>query len=75
MGLNKAGLKVSLEASVNNLFSDNTRTPAQAATKFATDVSDAIDVFVKTATVTVPGTGLMAGSDPVTGTSITGNLS
>lgn len=75
MALNKAGLKASLEASVNNLFSDTSRTPAAAATKFATDVSDAIDVFVKTATVTVPGTGMTAGGDPVTGTSTTGTLS
>jgi hypothetical protein len=46
------------------------------------DTDEAIDEFlnvledwIKSATVTVPGTGLTAGNIPVTGNSITGNLS
>lgn len=38
------------------------------------ELADAIETFIKTATVTVPGTGLVSPSGAVTGESVTGGL-
>lgn len=54
MALNKAALKTGIETLTGELF-DNTAglTPAECRTKFATDLSDLIDVFVKSGQVNV----------------------
>ena len=80
MTLNKTGLKSDIDTLLNALLAfDNSsgKTQSDAIEKFKNDLADAIDTYVKTAKVTVPGTGLVApsGGGPVTGTSITGNLS
>ena len=80
MTLNKIGLKSDISTLLNALLAfDNStgQTQADAIEKFKDDLADAIDTYVKTATVTVPGTGLIApsGGGPVTGVSTTGNLS
>ena len=80
MALNKNGLKSDIDTLLNALLAfdgEAGKTQDDAIEKFKTDLSDAIDTFVKSATVTVPGTGLVAptGGGPVTGTSTTGSLS
>lgn len=80
MGLNKSGLKSDIDTLLNALLAfegGSGQTQADAIDKFKDDLSNAIDTFVKSATVTVPGTGLVApsGGGPVTGTSTTGSLS
>ena len=80
MTLDKTALKNDISTLLNALLAfegGSGEEQADAITKFKDDLSDAIDAFVKTAKVTVPGTGLVApsGGGPVTGTSITGNLS
>ena len=80
MALDKTSLKSDISTLLNALLAfegGSGQTQADAIEKFKTDLADAIDTFVKTAKVTVPGTGLVApsGGGPVTGTSITGNLS
>ena len=80
MALDKGTLKSDISTLLNTLLAfegGSGQTQADAITKFKNDLSDAIDTFVKSATVTVPGTGLVAptGGGPVTGTSTTGSLS
>lgn len=80
MPLNKTQLKSDIDTLLNALLAfDNSsgQTQADAIEKFKTDLADAIDAYVKTAKLTVPGTGLVApsGGGPVTGSSITGSLS
>ena len=80
MTLDKAGLRGDIDTLLNSLLAFDAsagQTQADAIEKFKNDLSDAIDTFVKSATVTVPGTGLIAptGGGPVTGTSTTGSLS
>ena len=80
MALNKNGLQSDIKTLLDTLLAfegSSGQTQADAIEKFKTDLANAIDTFVKTAKVTVPGTGLVApsGGGPVTGTSITGNLS
>ena len=80
MALNKNGLQSDIKTLLDTLLAfegGSGQTQADAIEKFKNDLSDAIDTFVKTAKVTVPGTGLVApsGGGPVTGTSTTGNLS
>lgn len=80
MSLNKVGLKSDIDTLLNALLEfdgSSGQTQADAIEKYKSDLADAIDTFVKSATVTVPGTGLIAptGGGPVTGTSTTGSLS
>ena len=80
MALNKTVLRSDIKTLLDALLAfegGNGQTQADAIDKFKNDLSDAIETFVKSAKVTVPGTGLVApsGGGPVTGTSITGNLS
>ncbi len=55
MALNKAGLKASIKSLIETLKtydgSTTGQTQADAIEKFASDLSDAIDTYVKTATV------------------------
>ena len=74
MALDKTSLKNTIRGLLDDLWSDTGRTPEQAREKFATDLSNAIDVFVKTGSPNVPGTGLTAGATAVTGASITGTI-
>lgn len=64
----RATLKASLLGLANS--EDHEKTPEEAIDEFL----DALEAWIKDATVTVPGTGLVAGANPVTGTA-TGNLS
>lgn len=80
MSLDKNGLKSDIKTLLDALLTfegGSGQTQADAIEKFKNDLSNAIDTFVKSAKVTVPGTGLVApsGGGPVTGTSTTGNLS
>ena len=80
MSLDKTGLQSDIKTLLDALLAFEGgagQTQADAIDKFKNDLSDAIETFVKSAKVTVPGTGLVApsGGGPVTGTSITGNLS
>lgn len=80
MPLNKTVLRSDIDTLLNALLEfegGSGQEQSDAIDKFKTDLSDAIDTFVKSATVTVPGTGLVApsGGGPVTGTSTTGSLS
>lgn len=68
MALDKAGLKDAILAIFNDMATrvDN---PEQARIDFATQLSDAIDVYVKTGTVTIVTTGnstTQTGTGPVT---------
>lgn len=75
MALDKNGLKNGIKALMDELYVNSAnRTPAQASDRFADQLSTLIDVFVKTGTPIVQGTGLVAGSNPVTGTTVTGNI-
>ena len=80
MTLDKTGLRGDIDTLLNALLAfdgSGGQTQEDAIEKFKNDLSDAIDTFVKSAKVTVPGTGLVAptGGGPVTGTSTTGSLS
>ena len=80
MALNKTVLRSDISTLLNTLLAFEGgpgEEQADAITKFKDDLSDAIDTFVKSAKVTVPGAGLVAptGGGPVTGTSTTGSLS
>ena len=78
MPLNKPGLQADIDKMLNDLLAfdgSSGKTQADSINKFKTDLANAIDKFVKTATVTVPGTGLVAPTGPVTGISTTGSLS
>ena len=80
MALNKTGLRSDIDTLLNALLAfdgSSGKTQADSIEKFKNDLADAIDTFVKSAKVTVPGTGLVApsGGGPVTGTSVTGSLS
>lgn len=80
MALNKASLKSDIDTLLNALLAfdgSSGQTQSDAIDKFKNDLADAIDTYVKTAKLTVPGTGLVApsGGGPVTGSSITGSLS
>lgn len=68
--------KTSMISSLQSLFASMHITP-MSDNDFATNVANIIDTYVKTATVSVPGTGLVSssGGGPVTGESTTGNLS
>lgn len=67
----KSALKTSLQAMVDN--NDPDKDSAAAIDEFL----DALETWVKEATVTVPALGLLSGSPgaPVTGSSTTGGLS
>lgn len=80
MALDTPGLKNDIDTLLSALLAfdgSDGKKQADAIAKFKTDLADAIDTFVKSATVTVPGTGLIApsGGGPVTGSSVTGSLS
>lgn len=80
MALNKTGLRSDINTLLTALLEfdgSSGKTQSDSIEKFKNDLADAIDTFVKTAKVTVPGTGLVApsGGGPVTGTSVTGSLS
>jgi len=75
MTLNKVGLKSDIDTLLNALLAfDNSsgQTQADAIEKFKNDLADAIDVYVKTATVNVTSvSGVTVGvgvSGPGTGT-------
>ena len=75
MPLNKVGLKSDIDTLLNALLAfDNSsgQTQADAIEKFKNDLADAIDIYVKTATVnvtSVSGVTVGAGvSGPGTGT-------
>lgn len=76
MPLNKTTLAAGIKALQDDLYADTGRTPEQARTHYANQLADLIDTFVKSATVTVPGSGLVApgGGGSVTGTASTGTL-
>lgn len=79
MALNKTALKSDIDTLLNALLAydgSSGQTQADAIEKFKTDLADAIDTFVKTGSVAVPGTGLVAptGGGPVTGQA-TGTIS
>ena len=80
MPLNKTGLETQIKTMLDALLAfdgSGGKEQSDAIDKFKTDLASAIDTYVKTATVTVPGTGLVApsGGGPVTGVSVTGSLS
>ena len=79
MALNKTGLKDDINTLLKALLEfDNSPGKKQddAIEKFKSDLADAIEKFVKTGTVAVPGAGLVApsGGGPVTGQA-TGTIS
>lgn len=57
-------VKTTLQAQLVAIFSDQNNTAQQAAAKIA----DAVDAYIKSATVTVTGTSATGG--PVTGTGV-----
>lgn len=65
----KTALRTSLLSLANNI--DEGKTKEEAIDEFL----DALETWITSATVTVPGTGLTAPNGPVTGTSTTGTLS
>ncbi len=73
MALNKIGLK----NAIKTLLDDMKTKEEDASEEFATRLSDAIDTYVKTGSVTVaPGIALLAGAYPGTTTaSGTGTIS
>ena len=73
MALDKTSLKNGIKALHNELFANAAvLTPAQAADRYADEMANLIDVFVKTGNPQVPGTGLTSPSGAVTGNSVTG---
>ena len=75
MPLDKPTLKAGIQALHDELYANNAGlSPAAAGERYATAISDLIEAFVKSATLNVPGTGLVVGSVPVTGLSITGTI-
>ena len=61
MALNKAALKTGIRSLTDGLWDNTTNlTPEECREKFATDLSNLIDQFVKTGLVTVSTTGTAA---------------
>jgi hypothetical protein len=75
MALDKTALAAGIKSLQDNLYSDTSRTPDEARTHYANELATLIDTFVKTGSLSVPGTGLTAGVTAVTGTSVTGTIS
>lgn len=75
MALAKAALQMALAAAMNDAGVPG-ETKAAYITRVTTNMANAIDTYVKTGTVSVPGTGLVApsGGGPVTGAG-TGTIS
>lgn len=72
MALDKAGLKNNIKGILNSLKNydgSNGKTQDDAIEKFSTDLSNAIDTFVKTGTVTtnVNVTGVTTGTGTTSG--------
>lgn len=69
--MDRTAFKTALQSIASN--TNEGKTEDQALEDFI----DAVENFIKSATVTVPGTGLVApgGGGPVTGSSTTGELS
>lgn len=77
MALNKTALQNGIEALHQELFANaGNLTSAQAATRYAQQMATLVDAFVKSALVTVPGTGIISATpgNTCTGVSITGTL-
>ena len=75
MALDKTSLKTGIKNLHNELFANaGNLTPAQAADRYADEMANLIDTFVKTGAPQVPGTGLTSPSGAVTGTSTTGTI-
>lgn len=66
----KTALKNAMEAAAANTDPEKTTTQDD----YVNALADALEVWIKTASVTVPGLGLVAPGGPVTGTSVTGEL-
>lgn len=64
----RAALKAFLIAATNNTDQNKT------AEESADELIDALEAYIKTAQLNVPGTGLISPSGAITGTSITGTL-
>lgn len=73
----KTAFKNTVTAWLNNAAANTDPEKVGTITEFVDMLADATETWIKTATVTVPGTGLVApgGGGPVTGSSITGALS
>lgn len=75
MALDKNGLKIGIKALMDELYANSSSlSSAQASEHFADQLSTLIDSFVKSGTPIVQGTGLVAGSNPVTGSTVTGTI-
>ena len=74
MPLDKNSFENGIKALEDNLYADTTRTPDEARQHYASGLATLIETFVKSATVTVPGTGMTAGGNAVTGNSTSGTL-
>lgn len=73
MPLDKPSLKAGIQALHSELYiNSGNLTPVQAGERYATALSDLIEVFVKSAQLNVQGAGLVAGATPVSGLSTTG---
>jgi hypothetical protein len=66
MALNTPAFKHGLKALLDNL-SERVDNPEQAKIDFCTGMTELVEAFVKSATVSVPGTGLTAPNGAVTG--------
>jgi hypothetical protein len=77
MPLNATTLKSSFLSKLNSLSFDETSDEADVKNAYAEMMADWVIEAITSATVTVPGTGLVAppSGGPVTGLSNTGNLS
>lgn len=77
MALNSTTIKNSFLAKLNSLSFDETTSDADAKEAYAQAMADWVIQTIESATVSVPGTGLIApsGGGTVTGISSTGTLS
>lgn len=72
----KAAFKNAIKALMEQAANNNDPNKATTIDEYADGLANAMETFIKTAQVNVPGTGLVAppGGGGVTGTSNTGNL-
>lgn len=75
MALQTAALKTGIKDLLSELFTNaGGLTSEQAQDRFADQLSTLMETYVKSSQLNVPGLGLIAGSNPVTGTSTTGTI-
>lgn len=70
----KIAFKISMKQYLTSLHENTDPNKEGTIDEYIDKLADEIETYIKSATLNVPGTGLVAPNGPVTGISITGTL-